>query len=352
MQTMGNNTNQKINKKRSIKLKLVISILALVLFCTLVVGSLIHNVASFAKKPAGGNHNAQIIVINPGENLNTIAQKLYENKLISSPFKFKMVARFNKQDTSIKTGEYLLSAAMSPNTILETMVRGKVYLHKITIPEGYNLRQIAELIDQVNLADPADFVKAATDASLVREMGLDGETFEGYLFPETYFFPKETTPEQIIATMVKRFRAIFIPEWQAQAKRLGFSMHEVMTLASIIEKETGTSFERPIVSSVFHNRLKRGMRLETDPTVIYGVKNFDGNLTRKHLRTPTPYNTYLNKGLPPGPIASPGRQAIEAALYPAETSFLYFVAKKDSTHQFSTNIRDHNRAVRKYQLGK
>ena len=150
--------------------------------------------------------------------------------------------------------------------------------------------------------------------------------------------------------MVKRFRSIFTPEFNNQAKKLNLSIHQVVTLASIIEKETGAPFERPIISSVFHNRLRKRMRLESDPTVIYGIKNFDGNITRKHLSEQTPYNTYQIRGLPPGPIANPGLKAIEAALFPEDTNFLYFVSKRDRTHKFSTNIADHNRAVRKYQL--
>jgi len=156
--------------------------------------------------------------------------------------------------------------------------------------------------------------------------------------------------EQIISTMVNRFRSVFSTEWALRAKELGFTVDQIVTLASIIEKETGAAFERPIISSVFHNRLKKKMRLESDPTVIYGIKNFDGNLTRKHLGTLTPYNTYKIKGLPAGPIANPGRAALEAALYPEKTVFLYFVSKRDTTHYFSTNLKEHNQAVRKYQL--
>jgi UPF0755 protein len=179
---------------------------------------------------------------------------------------------------------------------------------------------------------------------------IKAETFEGYLFPDTYLFPKDTTSEEIISTMVKRFRSVFKPEWKNRAEALGFSIHQVVTLASIVEKETGVASERPVISSVFHNRLKRKMRLESDPTVIYGIKDFDGNITKKHLAEPTPYNTYVIRGLPPGPIANAGVGAFEAVLFPADTKFLYFVSKKDTTHQFSTNIKDHNRAVRKYQL--
>ena len=152
--------------------------------------------------------------------------------------------------------------------------------------------------------------------------------------------------------MTDRFNTVFTPEWKKRAADLKMSVHEIVTLASIIEKETGAESERPLIASVFHNRLKRKMRLETDPTVIYGISHFNGNLTRKDLATPTPYNTYTIRGLPPGPIANPGAKALEAALYPADTQYLFFVSKKDTTHQFSTNIKDHNRAVRKYQLRK
>ena len=152
--------------------------------------------------------------------------------------------------------------------------------------------------------------------------------------------------------MVNRFRSQFKPEWKKQADKFGWSVHEVVTLASIIEKETGVVAEQTIISSVFHNRLKKKMRLQSDPTVIYGIKDFDGNLTRNHLNTPTPYNTYRIGGLPPGPIANPGAAAIESALYPADTGYLFFVSKKDRTHKFSKTIKEHNQAVRKYQLGK
>jgi UPF0755 protein len=150
--------------------------------------------------------------------------------------------------------------------------------------------------------------------------------------------------------MVAHFRGALAPEWQVQMESLGWTLHQVVILASIIEKETGAAFERPLISSVFHNRLKKGMRLESDPTVIFGIPEFDGNLTRKHLRTPTPYNTYQIPALPPGPIANPGAAALEAALFPAETRFLFFVAKGDQTHHFSTTLAEHNRAVQKYQL--
>jgi UPF0755 protein len=176
-------------------------------------------------------------------------------------------------------------------------------------------------------------------------------SFEGYLFPETYSFARDTSAARMIAAMAERFHEVFTPAWREQARTLGLSLHAVVTLASIVEKETGVSAERPLISSVFHNRLKRGMRLETDPTVIYGLGDaFDGNLTRRQLETATAYNTYLIDGLPPGPIASPGRGALEAVLFPAETRYLYFVARGDQTHHFSATLVEHQAAVRRYQL--
>jgi UPF0755 protein len=253
-------------------------------------------------------------------------------------------------DKRLKAGEYLLSAAMPPRQILDIMVKGAVNLHKLTVPEGYSIPQIAALVENAKFGSKIDFIKTATDTALASKNGIEAATFEGYLFPETYFFPREVAMEQIISAMVNRFWSVFTTEWKVRAKDLGFTVHQIVTLASIIEKETGAAFERPIISSVFHNRLKKKMRLESDPTVIYGIKNFDGNLTRKHLSTHTPYNTYKIRGLPAGPIANPGRASLEAALYPERTVFIFFVSKKDNTHYFSTNLKEHNRAVRKYQL--
>ncbi len=306
----------------------------------------------FVTMPRSSNKRIIPIQIIPGRNLKDTAEDLFHANLIRNPLKFRLLARLKRYDTKIKAGEYSFSAAMSPNEILDLLVQGKVSLYKLTIPEGYNIHQIASLLSETGLCSKEKFLSAAFSHDLARDQGIDAASVEGYLFPETYSFPKGMTPEKIIFTMIKRFRTVFVPDWETQAKELGMTVHQAVTLASIIEKETGAAVERPIISSVFHNRLKKGMRLQSDPTVIYGINNFDGNITREHLRKHTPYNTYTIYGLPPGPIASPGLKAIEAALYPAETSYLYFVSKKDSTHQFSTNIKDHNLAVRNYQLRK
>lgn len=326
----------------------VISICLFVFFCAF--SFFLFDLLQYAKTPANSNKTDRIVVVKPGQGFTTTLNSLKNAGVIKNPIRFEMIARIKRYDKKIKAGEYLLSSSMTPIKILETIVKGKVRLHKVTVPEGYNMRQIASIMAMAKLATETGFLSAATDASLARENGIDAETFEGYLFPDTYCFPKNITSKEIITTMVKQFRSIFTPEWKNRAKELNLTIHQVMTLASIIEKETGAQFERPIISSVFHNRLRKRMRLESDPTVIYGIKNFDGNITRKHLSKPTPYNTYKTRGLPPGPIANPGLKAIEAALFPEDTNFLYFVSKGDSTHKFSTNIADHNKAVRKYQL--
>ena len=316
-----------------------------------IAAGLFFELKTFASTPANKSAPEPVVINVPlGQSLNKTADILYRENLIKNAAKFVLIARFKGLDKRLKAGEYLLSAAMTPLQLLDIMVKGAVKLYKLTIPEGYNLYQIADLVEASNLGTQMNFIQGATDTERVRQSGLEGETFEGYLFPDTYFFPKEVTIDRIIAAMVKRFRSIFTPDWQSRAKELGLTVHQIVTLASIIEKETGASFERPIISSVFHNRLKKKMRLETDPTVIYGIKNFDGNLTRKHLTTPTPYNTYKIKGLPIGPIANPGGASLQAALYPDDTKYIYFVSRKDNTHQFSTNFKQHNRAVRKYQL--
>jgi UPF0755 protein len=296
--------------------------------------------------------NEKLIIIKPGQGFKSFSKSLQKDGIIKDLYKFNLFARIKGYDKKVKAGEYILSPSMTPYKILQILAAGKVCLHKITIPEGYNIRQIASITAKAGLCAETKFISSATNSSFVHNEGIDAETFEGYLFPDTYYFSKGVTSEKIISAMVKKFRSVFTSTYKEQAKKLGLSIHRAVTLASIIEKETGDPEERSVISSVFHNRLKKKMRLESDPTVIYGIKDFDGNIKKRHLKTSTPYNTYQILGLPPGPIANPGKKAIEAALFPADTNFLYFVSKKDNTHMFSTNIRDHNKAVRKYQLKK
>ena len=304
----------------------------------------------YAGTPGPGPERRVIFAITPGETFDPLTSRLEAEGVIADPAKFKILARIKGYDKKLKAGEFELSSTMTPNQILDVMVNGKSYLHRLTIPEGFTARQIADEIAAQGLGSSDEFLKLVTDPRTAARLGIDAQTLEGYLFPDTYFFPKGVNPTAIAEKMVDHFKEEFRPEWYERAREMKFTVNQVVTLASIIEKETGDAAERPLISSVFHNRLKRHMRLESDPTVIYGIKKFDGNIKRRHLKTPTAYNTYIIRGLPPGPIASPGRASIEAALYPAQTNYLFFVSKKDHTHYFSTTIAEHNKAVRKYQL--
>jgi UPF0755 protein len=306
----------------------------------------------YEESPSGSGNDKKIVEIAPGRGFGAIIESLKQAGLIQNSLKFKILARIRGYDKKIRAGEYQLSSSMSPKDILEIITSGRVYLHKLTIPEGYTMREIAAEIANAGFVSEEEFIKAATDESFIRQKGIDAPSLEGYLFPDTYSFPKGVKAETIISAMLRRYHAVFRSEWKQRAKELGFSPHQTLTLASIIEKETGLASERPMVSSVFHNRLKRVMRLESDPTVGYGVENFNGHITRKDLERITPYNTYKIQGLPPGPIANPGAKAIEAALYPADTAFLFFVAKGDSSHYFSATYAEHQQAVKKYLLGK
>ncbi len=327
-------------------------IIVLILLATALGGLawLYADIMAYAQHTAEGDGVEKTLLIHPGETFREITRHLNQAGIVTQPLKFRLYARLKGYDNRLKAGEYGISTNMSPVRVLATLASGKVRLHRLTVPEGLTLRQMATIVADARLCSAPEFLKLSTDAALAEKLGIPAAGLEGYLFPDTYFFPKDVTPRKIITTLFARFQAVFTPQWQARAQKMGMTIHQVVTLASIIEKETGAAFERPLIASVFHNRLKKGMRLESDPTVIYGIKDFDGNLTRKHLAEKTPYNTYQVKGLPPGPIASPGAAALKAVLFPADTKFIFFVAKKDGTHQFSTNLKDHWRAVRKYQM--
>ncbi|MFO7964643.1 MAG: endolytic transglycosylase MltG [Desulfobacterales bacterium] len=327
-------------------------IIALICVGFAAAGAVAFEIYRYADAPISDTRVVKTVTIPAGRPFDTAIDILSGQNLVDHRFKFSLVARIKGYDRRIKAGEYRLSTSMSPLQILEKMVRGEVVLHRLTIPEGYDLVRIAAAVESGGWSDSKAFLSAARDEAFVRRFGFEAASFEGYLFPETYYFSSDADAGEIITAMAERFKSVFKPEWKTAAEQKGFSVHEIVTLASIIEKETGIDAERPLVSSVFHNRLKRGMRLQSDPSVIYGIHEFDGNITRKHLTTRTPYNTYMITGLPPGPIANPGIKSIEAALFPADTDYLFFVARKDATHVFSTNLRDHNRAVQKYQLGR
>ena len=289
------------------------------------------------------------IRVDQGDSFATIVRKLEEQDLVRNATLFSLWARLTGSDKKIQWGLYRFDLPLSAREILRLMVHGKGVFHRVTIPEGLTTREIAEVLANAQLADPEKFLAEARNPELLAQLGLDGRGVEGYLFPSTYNFIPDISERDIIATMVQQFRRAAEPLFERQERAFDLTVHQIVTLASMIEKETGMDAERPLVSAVFHNRLRLKMPMQSDPTVIYGLEKFDGHLTRKHLKHPSPYNTYVIGGLPPGPICNPGLASIKAALEPAEVSFLYFVSRNDGTHVFSETLEEHVRAVRIYQ---
>jgi UPF0755 protein len=305
----------------------------------------------FLRAPGPGPEQVPVrITVVPGMTFDQVAEILHEQGIIRDVDMFRWLAMERDVITRIQAGEFELKARMTPGEVLDRLVSGRPVEYKITIPEGYNLSQIAGLLDQGQIWSGDRFLDLAFSPEFAESLGISARTLEGYLFPDTYQFPRWAKEEDLIKTMVKRMKQVFGQQELARMEELEMTMHEVLTLASLIEKETSLPQERALISSVFHQRLKRGIKLECDPTVIYGMPYFDGNLRRKDLEKWTPYNTYLNPGLPPGPIASPGTGSIHAALYPEETGYLYFVSRGDGTHVFSRTFAEHQEAIRRYQL--
>ena len=292
---------------------------------------------------------SKVVVISDGLTFQQVAALLEREQLIKSSSAFVLFGKAQSADRKVHAGEYELSPGMTPADILSKLMSGQVLLHPLTFPEGLTIVQSADAAAQQGLADREEFLRLAKDREFIASMGIKAETLEGYLYPDTYKFPRPIKAREVLVAMVQQLKQEVGPDLLARMQELKMTIHEVLTLASIIEKETASGVERPEISAVFHNRLKKGIPLQSDPTVIYGLPAFDGNLRKKDLSSPSPYNTYRAQGLPPGPIANPGIQAIRATLYPSDSRSLYFVSRNDGTHQFSATLIEHNKAVEKYQ---
>lgn len=285
----------------------------------------------------------------PGDSFWRIAATLEERGIIRNARVARWFAQSEQIGSKLKAGEYEISNAQSTPEIFEALTAGRVQTHPVVIPEGFRATEIADRLAAAGLADRDRFMEVVLDPNSPARYGVEGPTLEGYLFPDTYRFARGVPEGRIAKAMVEQFLRVYrevVPDPEA----FSLSMREHATLASIVEKETGAAHERPLIAAVFLNRLKRGMRLETDPTVIYGIPDFDGNLKRIHLEDGgNPYNTYKIAGLPPGPIASPGRDALRAIVEPADSPYLFFVSKNDGTHIFARSYREHERNVDEYQ---
>ena len=299
-------------------------------------------------EPVSSREAPQVVFIPLGTPVKEVARLLEERGLIRNRYVFLLEALRLGVLHRLKAGEYELSAHLPLREILRILAEGRVITHIVTIPEGANLWEVAELLDRAGLVSKEAFLAKAFDREFARALGIPGPSIEGFLFPDTYYFVKGLSLEKIVQRMVSRFWEVW-RKYEDRARELGISVYEAVILASIVEKEAVLSREKPLIAAVYWNRLKRGMPLQADPTVRYALKRFRGRLYYKHLRVKNPYNTYRYPGLPPTPIANPGEESLKAVLYPAEVPYLYFVSKGDGSHHFSRTYREHLRAIRKYR---
>ena len=293
--------------------------------------------------------------IRRGQSPTEITKELVALQTITDGRKFFLLGRLARHWNKIKAGEYRVSPAQSPLELFSILTSGMSISHPITIHEGEALNEVIDDLASKKLGDPDLLRGLCQSPEFIQSLGYfendPPTTLEGYILPETYFFNRTMTSQEIIKQMVKHFFAIWGEAEKNRAHSLNLSRHEIITLASIIEKETGAPVERSLISSVFHNRLKKGMKLQSDPTTIYGMgARYKGKLRRSDLYQSNPYNTYTIPGLPPGPISNPGKESIQAALYPAESPYLFFVSHNNGTHEFTSSLKEHNRAVQKFQI--
>lgn len=302
----------------------------------------------FSPVVAGSDSMDHMVKIHRGRSFAQILDLLEAQKVVRGKGKLTLVARLTGLRTRLKAGEYRIRAGLSSYGLLKMLADGRVVVRKVTIPEGKTSRQIAGLFLRRLESDSTGFMRLVNDSSFARRLGVPAPTLEGFLYPDTYRFSWGMPAEQLISTMVKQFFRQYSDTLRARADQLGWTMLEVVTLASIIEGEAVVAGERKLISAVYHNRLKRGMNLQADPTIQYIIANGPRRLRNRDLEIDSPYNTYRYSGLPPGPINNPGIASIRAALYPAKVNYLYFVAAGDGTHRFSRTYAEHLRAKAKF----
>ncbi len=295
----------------------------------------------------------QFVDVPTGTGTQAIGRLLVESGVVSDTFTWRVALWQSEEATRLKAGEYRFDRGLTVGEVIHKLARGDVYLRSVTFPEGLTIRQMAQLYENAGFGPASAFVEAATNVALVARIDPEARDLEGYLFPDRYALPRRATAVDLIHKMVARFETVFSPALRDEAVSLGLSPREAVILASIVEKETARADERPIVAAVYQNRLQARMGLQCDPTVIYALERagrYTGNLTHADLSFDSPYNTYRYAGLPPGPIASPGRASLEAAVHPAPVDYLYFVSRNDGSHAFAATLDEHNRNVNKYQV--
>ena len=310
---------------------------------------------AFARAPHVEKQRKPVkVVVAPGMTAQDVARLLADKGVVGDATLFYRYVRFvAKKHDAIKAGEYDLSPDLSPEEILDALERGRDADVRVSVPEGSTKKDFARILAAAGLGDADELLARMDDPALRASFDAPADVpggIEGYLFPDTYRFAPGTPPSRMLKRMRARLDEVMEGELDARRRELKMSLHELLTLASIVEKETGKADERPRIAGVFMNRVQKRMKLQTDPTVIYGLAKFDGDLKREHLREPHPYNTYVHHGLPPGPICSPGEAAIRAVLFPTTTEDLFFVSKGDGSHAFCATLACHEEAVKRFQL--
>jgi len=306
----------------------------------------------WAAVPYRGYPGSRLIVQVPHQSAQKVLRILQERGVIRRSPLGRLYLVLTGHAGDLKAGEYLFEGPMTAPQVLEKLIRGEIYYHKVTVPEGLRSAEIFAAFQRRDFGNEEEFHAAFQDVTRIADLDPEATDLEGYLFPDTYHLGRDATARQVVDQMVGHHLSLWTPEWRQQARSAGLTPRQVVTLASLIEKETARPEERTLISSVFHNRIGKGMRLQCDPTIIYALSmrnRYRGVITRKDLDLDSRFNTYLHAGLPPGPIANPGRESLQAALFPDRTEFLYFVSMNNGRHTFSTNLQDHSRAVRKYQ---
>src|SRR5687768_12024753 len=294
----------------------------------------------------------QFVEVPPGSGSASMGRRLAEAGVVRSADVFRMAVWLRGSGRRLQAGEYRFDRPMTAAEVVDKIARGDVYVRAITFREGLTVREMAALFESGGFGTAAEFMSASKNAALVRGLDPEARDLEGYLFPDTYTLPRKTTAAQLVERMVARFQKTMTPELQAQATARDLSTRELVTLASLVEKETGKPEERTLVAGVYTNRLRIGMGLQCDPTVIYALMlagRYDGNIRKGDLQIDSPYNTYRYAGLPPGPIAAPGEASLQAAANPADVPYLYFVSRNDGSHVFATTLDEHNRNVNEFQ---
>ena len=321
----------------------------LVIICCLMVALIIFLYTIILFYPQNNKHNNLIVTIKPGFTLGKISNLLYQKNIITNKYMFELAALAMGKEKEFPIGTFHIINANSNYEIINQLVNESPEVVKVRILEGWNNRQIAGYLSDIMNFDSTEVIKLAHDKNFIAENGLEVKSLEGYFFPDTYLFFKGETPSNVLSHLIKQHKMFWNRTYEIRADQINLSKHEVVTLASIIEGEAIFNNERPKISAVYHNRLNIDMKLQADPTIQYIINDSPRRLLNKDLKIKSPYNTYLNKGLPPGPINSPGKQSLLAALFPEENDFLFFVARGDGYHTFSTNKRDHDKAKRKFQ---